>query len=297
MKRIAALSLAMCLVLAGCNAGDGSEGPVLWYAGDVSVWGESSEAVGSMTYQGDLTVEAMVDALLHPTELREGLRCPFPAEAELLGWSLEGGTLHLDLSPDYDELEDFALTLANYCLTLTLSQLPGVERVSVTVAGHPLSDGHWTEMDTSQALLSGAEERPVEVSADLYFPRAAGRGLGMETRAFFLTEGDVLAEAVTQALLTGPEDEELSSAIPAGTELLSLHLEDGVCIVNLSRSLLDGLPADEGSQILLIYSIVNTLGNLTSVRAVCLQVDGVPLTSLGSVSLPAELEPDFGLAN
>lgn len=290
------LALAVVLCLAACTAQPAAEGPRVWYAGDVSDWDSAATALGSVPYAGELAVEPMVEALLTDPAQEDRLYSPFPAGTRLLGWTLSEGTLQVDLSAEYRTLKGFALTAANYCLTLTLCELPEVERVSVLVEGEPLGNGYWTELDVEQALLSGAEERPVEVSADLYFPRAVGRGLGVEARVFHLTEGDVLAEAVMLALLSGPEDEEFSSAIPEGTQLLSLRLEDGVCYVDFNQALLDGLPEGQEARTLLVYSIVNTLGNLSSVDSVSLLVEGEPLTRLGDMEIPERLEPDFGLA-
>ncbi len=295
LKRLLIL-LPLLLGLCACAASEGEEGAVVWYAVDVSGWDSSASALESVPYGGAMEVESMFAALLAAPERESGVRSPLPADTRLLSWRQEGDLLYLDLSAPYGTLEGFDRTLASYCLTLTLCQLDGVERLSLTVEGEPLAGGYWGELAAEQALLSGAEERPVEVSADLYFPRAAGRGLGVEARVFQLTEGDVLVEQVMRALLGGPEDEELSSAIPEGTEIRSVRLEDGVCVVDLSQALLDGLPEGEEQQTLLIYSIVDTLGNLSSVDSVILQVEGAPLTRLGEVSLPGALEPDFGLA-
>lgn len=289
-------ALTAILLLTACAAPPLEEGPRLWYAGDTTAWSAASTALEGIPYTGAMSVEPMVEALLTPPEQREDLYSPFPKGTHLLGWSLESGTLQIDLSEEYAALEGFQLTLANYCLTLTLCELPEVERVSISVAGKCLGNGYWNELDVEQALLSGAEERPVEVSADLYFPRAVGRGLGVETRTFHLTEGDVLAETVMLALLSGPVDEEFSSAIPEGTQLNSLRLEDGVCYADFNQALLDGLPEGQEARTLLVYSIVNTLGNLSSVDSVCLMVDGEPLTRLGDLQLSDRLEPDFGLA-
>jgi len=293
-----AVSFAMgaVLLLSACAAKPQMEGPQLWYAGDVSEWDASSTALGSVPYTGELEVEPMIQALFSAPEQQDRLYSPFPEGTRLLGWTLENGSLLVDLSKEYGTLKGFELTAANYCLTLTLCELPQVERVSISVEGEPLGSDYWTELEVEQAMLSGAEERPVEVSADLYFPRAVGRGLGVEARVFHLTEGDVLAEAVMLALLSGPEDEEFSSAIPEGTQLLSLRLEDGVCRVDLSHVLLDGLPEGQEAPTLLVYSIVNTLGNLSSVDSVSLLVEGEPLTRLGDMEIPERLEPDFGLA-
>ena len=290
--------LALLLALSGCAAAPGQEeGPVLWFTGDLSDWENSSySAMDTVSYGGDLSVEAMMNALLAGPDRDSGLTSPFPAGTRLLGWKLDAdGLLWVDLSDDYGSLAGIRLTLADYCITMTLSQLTGVERVSVTVSGRQLSYRYRQELEPGQVVLSGAEERPVEKSAVLYFPRAAGRGLGFETRVFQVTEDDVFADVVTRALLDGPREEELTSVIPEGTQLISAKVEDGVCVLDFSKELLDGMPEGAEGQTMLIYSIVNTLGNLESVDAVRFQVEGEDLTAYGAVELPGPLEPDFGL--
>ena len=238
----------------------------------------------------------LLDALLDGPPLDSGLRSPFPAGTRLLGWQLDqDGLLWVDLSESYGSLTGIGLTLADYCLTFTLCQLEEVERVSITVSGRTISYRYRQELDPSQAVLSGVEETPVEVSAVLYFPRAGGRGLGFESRTFQLTEQDTLVDVVAGALLGGPEDSDLTRVIPESVQLYSATLEDGVCILDFSQSLLDDMPSQADRQTLLVYSIVNTLGNLESVDSVLFQVEGAPLSSYGAVKLSAPLAPDFGL--
>lgn len=77
-------------------------------------------------------------------------------------------------------LTGIGLTLADYCLTFTLCQLEEVERVNITVSGRTISYRYRQELDPSQAVLSGVEETPVEVSAVLYFPRPAAAGWALK---------------------------------------------------------------------------------------------------------------------
>ena len=277
-------------------AAEEGTGPVVWYAGDVGEWSSDSKALASLPYGGSsFSVEGLMAALLAGPSGGDALRTPAPKGTRLLGWTLDDGLLRVDLSEEYGSLTGIGLTIADYCITLTLSQLPGVERVSVTVEGRPLGYRHRQEFSGEQVVFSGAEEVPVEVSAALYFPRAAGRGLGLETQMLRITEGEVLAEVAMEALLRGPQDEGLSPVIPAGTRLLSIQMEDGVCTVDLSAEFLTGIPEDEESQTLIVYSIVDTLGNLDTVSAVRFCVEGESVRTYGCVSMPEAMEPDFGL--
>ena len=295
------LSVLLCALLAaaafsGCAApgAEAESGPVLWFAGDTSQWSGTTTAVGTEPYGGDMTAEALVSALLAGPEGGE-LLSPFPYGTRLLRWSMKDGLLRLDLSAEYGELTGVDLTLADYCIAMTVGQLPGVERVTVTVEGKPLAQRHSQELSGDDAVLSGAEEQPVEVTATLYFPRSVGRGLGLETRTFLLTEDDMLAEIVTRAFLQGPKSSQLTTLIPEGTALISARLEDGVCTVDFTTAFLSGMPQNEDSQTLIVYSLVDTLGNLDSVQSVALEVEGVPLERYGAVMCGGGLEPDFGL--
>ena len=66
------------------------------------------------------------------------------------------------MSEQYGGLTDISLTLADYCIVLTLGQLEGVETVEIT------SQGHWASYRSHQQMAAGeavlwdemAEEAP-----------------------------------------------------------------------------------------------------------------------------------------
>ena len=70
---------------------------------------------------------------------QEGLTSPFPRGVSLLSWDWdeeEPGVLRITLSEQYGALTDISLTLADYCIVLTLSQLEEVEGVEIRSGGH-----------------------------------------------------------------------------------------------------------------------------------------------------------------
>ena len=93
-----------------------------------------------------------MDALLSgPTQ--GGLTSPFPEGLTLQGWSLEDGLLTLSLSEQYGGLADVSLTLADYCLVLTLSQVDGVDAVQIQSAGHTYHSRSHQTMQAEEAIL------------------------------------------------------------------------------------------------------------------------------------------------
>jgi len=280
MKKNAAGLLLAALLLAlafGC-AGSGPEedqGPRLWFPSDPAQ-GRLSAALDSCPYQGKgHSVPALLSALLAgPPPEETGLAPAVPAGTRVLNWSLDNRVVHVELSADYAELVGVDLTLADYCITLTLAQLPGVDGVCVTANGGGQSYRERQVLYPGDVLFSGAEEAPVEVTAALYFRREGGDSLGYELRKFRLTEGSVPAKAVLTALIAGPEDKGLVPLLPPELTVHSAWVDDGACTADLSAQLLD-LP--EEARALAVESIVETLRSLDTVDQVQLLVAGEPL--------------------
>lgn len=87
-----------------------------------------------------------------------------------------------------------------------------------------------------------------------------------------------LARLLVEQLLEGPEEltdvntSELRQTIPDGTTLNSLTIRDNVCYLDFSKEF-DNVQAEVKSEIV-IYSIVNTLCELSDVNKVQFMIDG-----------------------
>lgn len=291
-KRMALL-LAALLALASCGEQTQPEGVRLWFPTDMDSPRHSAQAVTWETAASSGTVgpEFLVSALLAgPKE--DGLADFFPEGTQLLGWELDAGTLSLNFSEPLAALSGVDLTLAGYCLTLTLCQLEQVERVCLLAEGKPVSDQVFNAEDV---IFTGAEEEPRQISVALYFPRTLGKGLGFETRELTLTEGDNLLEMIADALMQGPTDPDLQTFLPGKETLLGVWTDDSVCFVNFSAEFLAQVPEETAQRNLLLYSVVDTFGNLESVTAVQVLVEGERLPEFGGAETNLPLEPDFGM--
>jgi spore germination protein GerM len=146
--------LALTLSLSGCGGGGNSSAAQLYFCADPSKGTPHGPAILSQPYQGPEGpgVEELVDALFAgPTQI--GLTSPFPDGLTLQGWSLEDGLLTLSLSEQYGGLADVSLTLADYCLVLTLSQVDGVDAIQIQSAGHTYHSRSHQTMQAEEALL------------------------------------------------------------------------------------------------------------------------------------------------
>lgn len=188
-----------------------------------------------------LAAELVALLLQGPTD--EAYKSPFPTGTSLRNVRVEDGRAVVDLSSAYRALSGVGLTMADYCVALTLTQIPRVETVSVTVGGRELAYRGEQDFSGRDVLFSSKEDVVGTVDVTLYFLNDRGVLTG-ENRTLDLYEGDTQAETLARALLAGPESRELSSALPEGFGLQAVWMEEDVCCVNLTSSMLDGLSPD-----------------------------------------------------
>ncbi len=98
-----------------------------------------------------------------------------------------------------------------------------------------------------------------------------------------------VARGALEALLDGPDDLEtgigMTSAIPAGTELLDVGIADGVATVDLSGEFESG--GGSLSMQLRVAQVVFTLTQFPTVDAVDLRLDGEAVDAIGGEGVPA----------
>ena len=151
-RSICSVLLSLLLFLPACSSARKSSDILLYFC--TSQETHHGPAIQSQPYSGSTIpgVEELVDALLAgPTE--HGLVSPFPSDLSLQSWTLEDGLLTLNFSEQYGGLADISLTLADYCLVLTLSQVEGVDTVQIQSAGHTYHSRSHQTLRPEEAIL------------------------------------------------------------------------------------------------------------------------------------------------
>ena len=232
--------------------------------------------------------ELLTELLKGP--LDESLKSPFPKGTVLNTLTLEGGRAVVDLTAAYGALSGVSLTLADYAITLTLTQLPGISEVRVTVRGQELDYRGTQRLRPRDVLFTTTEDVVGTVAVTLYFQNEEGRLVptDMELKLY---EGDTQAGAVIKALEEGPEEKELRSVLPGAFRVKSAWLEEDACYVNLSSAVLPEL-TDEQALLTAVRALVQSLCSLESVDEVQFLVDGEFTRSYGAVPVAEPYLPE-----
>ena len=238
MRRLIALLLAVSLLLLSGCAGEQKEGLRIYYGAD----SQAEYGQAALDYElwenqpEEVTPEQLFERLMVLPE-RDDLVRLLPKNTTLRAWTLEEGLLTLDLSESYSDLSGMDLTLANYCLTLTMTQLEGVSKVVILVEGRPLPGWGKLSLSRQDILLTGELQDPVTMGFRLYFPKADHSGLTEDYQEMevYGTDREDQFHAVIALLVSGPRDTETMASPFVGLEShLAWQWVDDVCVIQLT---------------------------------------------------------------
>jgi len=125
-----------------------------------------------------------------------------------------------------------------------------------------------------------------EVTINVYYADQNGEYLIGEAR--ILSGSSKYVDAISE-MMKEPIDSSLVKLIPESTKINSVTVKDGMAKVDLSKNFVDDRFVSDSMDILLIYSIVNTLTEFPDVNSVEFYTDGAKLDVLGMLDLQGPL--------
>lgn len=144
-----------------------------------------------------------------------------------------------------------------------------------------------TPDETPDTTGTTPEPEPAgEMTVKLYWVSAGENALGVERT---LPGSEAVATAAIEALIAGPTEQELttwpaiSSAIPAGTRLLGLTVEDGIAKIDLSEEFESG--GGTFGVTARLAQVVYTLDEFPTIDAVEFYIEGEKVTIFSSEGL------------
>lgn len=120
-----------------------------------------------------------------------------------------------------------------------------------------------------------SDEQMRQTIVSLYFYNNETKELISEGR--LIDAKDLLEnpyQKLMELLIKGPENQSLSKTIPDGTKINKVELKGDILYVDLSNEFIENHPGGEEQECASVYSIVDTMTNLTEVNAVKILIDG-----------------------
>ena len=106
----------------------------------------------------------------------------------------------------------------------------------------------------------------------LYFSSKDGTKLVPVKREVHYSSNISLEKLVMEQLMEGPKTKGILATIPTGTKLITITVVDEVCYVNFDETFLN--QNQEISEQVVLYSIVDSLTELSSVSKVQISING-----------------------
>lgn len=278
-KCLVAAILALCM-LAGCGVAavrGERDGLRLYYAAPLETH-RGGDAIDSVTVgwehiseDGDTATQATEALALLAEYQKDGFQSPLPAGTTLRSVTMKGSTAWVDLSGSYSQLSGMALTIVDYCVALTLTQLEGIYAVHITVNGQELAYRDNNVFLAGDVLLTSMDDVVRTLTARLHFPDGSG-AIVEEERLLTQYEGQSAADVVLSALIDGPSSDDLQPLFPEGFNGMTVRVEDGICQINLLSASVEDQSEEALSQ--MMECVSTSLMSLEGIGAVQLYMDG-----------------------
>lgn len=176
----------------------------------------------------------------------------------------------------YYEMDELEEVICRAAIVQTLLQLESVDYIGIYINDQPLTIdnkvvGLMNEynfiMDTDASL-----NQTNYFDTKVYYSDSEGKSLVGETVRLQYSNKTSMEQTVIERLLAGPGVKTSKATLAANTKLLTVSTRDGVCYVNFDSAFMSSL-ADVSAEVTL-YSIVNSLCELTKVKKVQILVNG-----------------------
>ena len=156
--------------------------------------------------------------------------------------------------------------------------------------------GSFVDIDLGSGLTE--EKFPVlpreMIEVNLYFPDSQAMYLVSEKRKIPQTTS--LAKQVVIELIKGPTSSSLYPTIPQGTSINEVYIAGDIAYIDLSEEVFKNHPGGIGGELMTVYSIVNSLTEISPIKGVQILVEGNERNSLVGhvdISMPLLRDEDW----
>ncbi len=270
----------LAVLLAGCSSEEPQGTPI-----DISYLNKNETKLVTETHYltstdtKDMIVEVLT--LLCSVPDNKELKATLTSGINVITYSYDGEQVIVSLGEKYRELSRTTEVLTRAALVRSLTNIPKVNYVMLTVNGESLTDmsGNAIGIMTSDMFVNnaGAQVETVDstVTLRLYFANEEGSGLVAVNREL-AHNADVsnmpMEKLVVEQLISGPVNGETWPTISPDTKLVNITVRDNICYLTFDSAILTAV--NNVTTDVTIYSIVNSLVELSNINKVQISIDG-----------------------
>ncbi len=162
---------------------------------------------------------------------------------------------------------------ARYIVLLLVLSLSFSVAGCLETTSSPVNNGGKTSGGTVSPQPPVKPEEGEKVVLKVYRIAPDGENLTAESCERELKAGQKPEEVAVNILLgEAPKDKKLSSAFPAGVKLRGLKVENSMAVADLSKDIIK--PGGSMPEMLMVYSLVNTLTEFPAIKNVQILIEG-----------------------
>ncbi len=227
----------------------------------------------------DMIVEVLT--LLCSVPDNKELKATLTSGINIITYSYDGEQVIVSLGEKYKELSRTTEVLTRAALVRSLTNIPEVNYVMLTVNGESLTDtsGNAIGAITSDMFVNnaGAQVEAVDstVTLRLYFANEEGDGLVAVNREL-AHNADIsnvpMEKLVVEQLISGPANDDTYPTISPDTKLVNITVRDNICYLTFDSAMLTAV--NNVTTDVTVYSLVNSLVELSNINKVQISIDG-----------------------
>ena len=274
------LSLLVVLLLAGCGRTGTplEEGETMYqiYYLNGAMTRLVPQEYRTKEQDTDLLIQEMMDRFLKvPADL--DCQGALSEKATYQGYKQEDMVLYLYFDSGYGAMQPGREILCRAALVRTLTQVPGIDYISIYSGDQLLMDtkgmpvGMLSASDFVDSISDVNAYERTELT--LYFTDGIGEELFAEKREVVHNINTSVEKVILEELLGGPRQPGLEPTLDPSIRLLNVSTNENVCYLNFDGAFLNN-PL-EVKDYIPIYSIVNSLSELSSESRVQSSINGV----------------------
>lgn len=268
-----------CLGLGGCGQKKHQPGPgekeyQVYYL-NTALTKMVPQSFYSASQDPDQLVSELMDWFLH---VPADLDCQTALSDKVIyqGFRRDDMVLYLYFDNNYVGMKSYREILCRAALVKTLTQIPGVDYVSIYSGDQPLMDtnGMPVGMLTAGDFVDDISDVNAYENTELtlYFTDEKGEKLYAEKRNVMHNINTSAEKVVLEELISGPEQYGLYPTLDPSIKVLNVSVNENVCYLNFDATFLNN--SLEVRDYIPIYSIVNSLSELTGISRVRIAVNG-----------------------